>query len=117
MRRVKVTVEVELDVVDPASLERAALAAVDAAEFTGGETERTDERAWVTSGPAAAVGWLVDPFLLAEGLTGVEATDATSFAVALDDAAGSVAPTPDFLALFPVCSCGRTSAPRAPRSN
>src|SRR5690349_14361374 len=67
MRKVKVTAEVVLDVLDPAALERAALTAIDAAEFTGGKPERSDERARVTTGSAAAAEWLIDPFILADG--------------------------------------------------
>ncbi len=113
MRRVKVMVEVELDVVDPAALERAALAAIDAIEFAGGETERSEEHTRVATGPAAAAEWLVDPFLLAEDLTGVEATGSTSFAIDLDEADMPVRPTPDFVALFRCADAERIPAAHA----
>src|SRR5690242_6969515 len=71
------------------------------AEFTGGETERSDERARVTTGSAAAAEWLIDPFILADGLPGAEVTDSAHSAVDLDEAGTPVRPGPDFATLFP----------------
>jgi hypothetical protein len=67
-------------------LERDALAAIAAAELTGGEAERHAERARVTTGPAAAVDSLINPLLLADDLPGLDARGATQSVIALHEA-------------------------------
>lgn len=109
MRKVKVSVEVEFDIVDAAALEQAALAVVDAAEFVGGEAERGEERERVRTGPAAAVECLLDPSALVEDLPGVEPSESTHSAIDLDDEGRPTGTTPDFPSLFPVCGCGEES--------
>jgi hypothetical protein len=83
-------------VLDGVVLERDALAAIAAAEFTGGEAERHAERARVTTGPAAAVDWLINPFLLADDLPGVDAREAAQSVVALDEAGLPIKKSPRF---------------------
>lgn len=108
MRKVRVNVDVEFEVVDAAALEQAALDAVDAADFTG-DAERSEERERIRTGPAAAAVWLLDPFLMTEALPGVESRESSHFAIELDESGMSAGLTPDFATLFPVCRCGDES--------
>jgi hypothetical protein len=109
MRRVKITVEVELDIVDQEALENKALADIDATEFTGGDTEKNQERSRVLGHSAAAVEWLLNPFKLTDGLAGAEAADACHFAIDLDATTIPAGAIPDFTTLFPTCRCGKDS--------
>lgn len=107
MRKVKVSVEVEFEVVDAVALEQTALDAVDATDFTGGDAERGEERERVRTGPAAAAEWLLDPFLMTEALPGVESSESSHSAVELEESGMPARLTPDFATLFAVCNCGK----------
>lgn len=77
--RITIIAEIVLDVTDPAALERAALAAIDVAEFGVVETGanvasvRDAEAEEVRGDPVAALSWLIDPERTVETIPGVTA--------------------------------------------
>ncbi|MFJ5984540.1 hypothetical protein [Lentzea sp. NPDC092896] len=114
-RRFKVTAQFEVDVADPAALERAALAYIDGMVFALDEDSeqaqeqlRAAERDDVAGDSAAALSLLLDLDAVVD-VEGVEVGDA-EYSV---EANGHLRPaSPDFAVLFEVCACGRPSCGR-----
>ncbi|MFC5236008.1 hypothetical protein [Pseudonocardia zijingensis] len=106
--RVRLEVELDVEVLDLALLQSAALKRIDATEFAvdeGDDAEalKEQERNEVRSGgPGAALLALVDPFDLIPNGVGAEARG--SVCGVLSD--GRPGGGPDFDALFEVCTCG-----------
>jgi hypothetical protein len=109
MHSVKVIVELDVDIVDPAALEAEALTSIDGTAFTGGENDRLVERENVVNDPAAALAWLVDPFVLTDVIKGVEAKGSAHNVDPAGPQAEHTPKDPDFVALFPVCRCNSDS--------
>ncbi|MFD9736245.1 hypothetical protein [Umezawaea sp. NPDC059074] len=117
-RRFKVSAEIELDVIDSAALERAALAYVDEMVFVVDEDSeqaqeelRDAEREGVVGDPAAALSLLLDPDAVVS-VEGVE-VGGVRYSVGEVGADGPSRTTvPDFAAVFDVCRCERSSCER-----
>jgi hypothetical protein len=110
--RIKVEVELDIEVVDAAALQRAALAKIDAMKLVVDDGEdaeaiKDDERAEVRHGPGAALLSLLDPCDLIPDGAGIDCHSSMHGIGA--DAGDSSAreDRPDFDALFEVCHCGR----------
>jgi hypothetical protein len=102
LRRVKVNVEVTVEIADAAALVQQALTSMAEAEFTDG-AEREVRRAEILSDPVAAVRWLVDPFGLLPGLSGARIVSAWDGTAENDEPGEGRPGRPDFVALFSVC--------------
>ncbi|MDX8141332.1 hypothetical protein SK854_04355 [Lentzea sp. BCCO 10_0061] len=113
--RLKVTAEFEVDVADPAALERAALAHIGGMVFAldddseeAQEQLRAAERDVVAGDSAAALSLLLDLDAVVD-VDGVEVGGA-EYSV---EASGHSRPlSPDFAVLFEVCACGLPSCGR-----
>ena len=113
-RRVKVTVEAFVEVIDEAALEQAVLAGIDATdvhadEGSTAEEARAQERGEVLGDPVAAVGWIADPFSVVPDLPGIEVHEGASSVTEVDEHGFARPPRPDFEALFPLCRCTKES--------
>ncbi len=71
--------------------------------------EREAEQAEIKSDAVAAVGWLVDSFALLPDVPGAQVVSCTDRVTEVDEAGVELSADPDFVALFPVCRCGRDS--------
>ncbi len=105
--RIKLQIELDVDVTDAARLERAAIARIDTEqiEVKNGDAGKfkAEERAYVRDGgPEAALVALLDPFDLIPEDAGIECIG-SSHGVA-PDTADSL--EPNFDELFKVCNCG-----------
>lgn len=106
---VRLSVELDVQVVDPGALLRAAEAVVMQAEFSGcdggtPDQERQEHLELVRASVAEAVLWCIDELLMIEDVPGVEAVGSTAAASALGlDAADArwKSAQPDVAALFP----------------
>ncbi|MFC3897982.1 hypothetical protein ACFOWZ_41500 [Lentzea rhizosphaerae] len=114
-RQFTVTAEIELDVVDAAALERAALAYIDEMVFAvdddseqAQEELRAAEREDVAGDPAAALSLLLDPDAIVE-VDGVEVGGARYSVGEAGADDRSRAALPDFARLFEACECGLAS--------
>lgn len=113
-RRVKVTVEAFVEVIDEAALQQAVLANIDATDFHADEGSTAEEagaqeHGEVLGDPVAAVGWIADPFSVVPDLPGIEVHEGTSSVVEVDEHGFARPPRPDFAALFPLCRCAKES--------
>jgi hypothetical protein len=87
VRRIMVTAQIVVEVIDPVALEKAALSGIDDAEFgvvEAGTTiaaVREAEAAEVRDDPVAAIAWLIDPERILDGVPGV-ATGSVTWEVA-----------------------------------
>lgn len=111
-RRVRVKMEIVVEVHDPAALEKVALDGIDAVNYvTDDETEaeaaRAEQRAAVIGAVVEAVSWITDPFTAIPDDAGVEVTGSSHNAVEIDPDGLPItdADGPDFAALFPTCAC------------
>jgi hypothetical protein len=84
--RITITAEIVVDITDPDVLEKAALAAIEVAEFgvvesgTTVEQVRASEAAEVRGDAVAALAWLLDPERAVVGIPGL-ATDSVTWEV------------------------------------
>lgn len=87
VRRIMVTAQIVVEVIDPVALEKAALSGIDDAEFgvveagTTIDAVREAEAAEVRDDPVAAIAWLIDPERILDGVPGV-ATGSVTWEVA-----------------------------------
>ncbi|HUK73286.1 MAG TPA: hypothetical protein VLW50_31810 [Streptosporangiaceae bacterium] len=104
-RRVRITAELVVEVVDGEALRQAAAERVNGAEFSSA-AEREQERDLVRADDVSAVALLADPGLLADGIPGVELVEATSGAEVVVSAGETrdLSGTVDFAALFAVAA-------------
>jgi hypothetical protein len=104
-RRVRVNVEVTVEITDAAALVQRALASVAEVEFTD-DGEREARREEIMSDPRAAVRWLVDPFGLLPPVSGARIVAAWDGITEVNESGSGWRGRPDFVALFSVCRCG-----------
>lgn len=117
-RRFKVTVEVLVEVVDEAALERAALRSIVESGYVVGdgsgrtvEQFRRDESDGVRGGPVAALEAVADLGAIVD-CEGAEVVGAEYSATETDEHWRELPVWPDFAALFPECGCGDESCER-----
>ena len=107
-RRVRIKAEAIVEITDETAVIEAALADVGGVEFSR-RGEREAEQAEIKSDAVAAVGWLVDSFALLPDVPGAQVVSCTDRVTEVDEAGVELSADPDFVALFPVCRCGRDS--------
>ncbi|MEU4445732.1 hypothetical protein AB0K14_30705 [Actinosynnema sp. NPDC050801] len=119
VRRLKLTAEVFVDVVDEAALTQAALLHVDEATYVVGrgsdetvEDVRAAERERVRGGVASALQELVYADDLVVDVDGVQVRETQCGVEEVDEHDRPLPMWPDFAALFPVCGCGTPDCER-----
>ncbi|WP_436499507.1 hypothetical protein [Actinokineospora sp. HUAS TT18] len=113
-RRVKVMMEVVVEINDPAALEKFALDHIDQLNYatdddTAAEAARAEERAQVIGDIVHAVNWIADPFTAIPDDAGLETSESSQHAIEIDSTGLPITDTPDFAALFPICACHKDS--------
>lgn len=106
-RRIRITAEIVVQVVDETALRRAAAERVDEGAHTS-EEDQERERALVQADNASAVALLADPDAAADSIPGVQLVEASWGAdfLADDGEEEDDAEIPDFGALFPIDDVG-----------
>src|SRR5262245_37965300 len=112
VRRVKVTAEAFVEIIDEEALEQAALADIDAAKFEprGGltaEEARHEKRQQVRGDPAGALAWSANPLAIVLDVPGVDIREGMISVDEVGPDGQERQAWPDFGALFLVCRCGR----------
>jgi hypothetical protein len=112
-RRVKVTVEAIIDITDENALEQAAIADIEATQFSvAADSElsvaqvRQEEQDHIRGDAVAAVQWFVDAGGVIDDRAGIEFVEATESVVEVDELGVPLSAWPQFAALFPLCACG-----------
>ncbi|NBH10352.1 hypothetical protein [Amycolatopsis sp. SID8362] len=112
-RRVKVTVEAIVDITDENALEQAALADIEATQFSVSDDSdlsvtqvRQDEQDHIRGDAVAAVQWFIDAGGVIDDRAGIEFVEATESVVEIDELGVPLSAWPRFAELLPLCTCG-----------